>query len=326
MFPWSICRERRCFKMGGGSSGGSSQPTVVNQNTEPWAGQKSFLSAGDTPSTGLYQLANQAYTSMNKTPWSGDLIARPTTGQTQANTQRLDIADQLAGSGYGNNVMQMGNDMLAGKYLDPSSNPYLQSTIAAALNPVTERYIEQILPQIRSRAVSGGAYEGSAPEFSATQAAGDFARETGDIASRIAYQNYATERANQLNAPGLIQQALGMQLMPSSIYEGVGETQQAWNQDLLNEAIQKYGMAQQAPWTGLSEYAGLVTAGTPGQSSSANYQYATPSRGSQIFQGALGGGVLGGLAGNVLGDATGWGLAPWGFGGAVLGGLGGGFF
>lgn len=307
--PWGPARlwSRTAHFGGGGSSGGSSSSTT----SEPWEKQAPFLED-------LYKKAQAAWGQTSRTPYSGPITAGPTTAQQQGVKQAQQTAQQYQGAGA--STAQLGQDMAAGKYLTPESNPALQAGISAALNPIYDRYTEQVLPGITSRAISEGAYGGSRHGLGLAQGAQDLNREALDASSRIAYDNYRNERALQLQAPGLIQQGLGLDLTPSDIMLQTGAQQQQWNQIPLNDAITRYNLAQQAPWQGLSNYSQIVQGGFPGSATTSTAQQG--SQAGNAISGALGGASLAGGLGSLAGATGLSALAPWLGIGAVLGGAG----
>jgi len=138
-------------------------------------------------------------------------------------------------SGFWNAATQLGNggvaglggmpgsfaaDTLGGKYLDLSTNPYLQSNIDYAQQPAITAFNKQVLPGIASlfsgsgRTPEAGNLGGDAVA-TATDA---LARNLAGAATQAGYSNYAQERANQLNVlsqlPGLnsaaLQNVMGM--------------------------------------------------------------------------------------------------------------------
>lgn len=106
-------------------------------------------------------------------------------------------------SGASRDILQK---TLAGDFLRPGSNPFLGATITAAQRPVTEAFKELVLPQLRSTFTRAGQTiqgEGSSPFAKAlVQAGRDLTRNLGDIGTRIAGQNFQTERARQQAAVG----------------------------------------------------------------------------------------------------------------------------
>lgn len=306
--PWAAGRffNRKLFFGGGGSSGGSSTTT-----SNPWSGQQPYLED-------LYEKAQTAQGKTPTKPYTGPLTAGPTGAQTQANQAAISLAN--ANMGVGNQVQQLGQDTVAGKYLDPASNPALQAGINAALNPIYERYTRQVMPQVTSNAIAGGAYGGARHGLGLAQASTDLAREGADASARIVYDNYQRERDRQLQGGNIIQQGLGLNTAPIDMLSQAGGQQQGWNQAVNDDQLTRYNMSLQSPWNGLNQYSSIIQGGMPGSSTYSRTSSGSPA--GNAIQGALGGASLAGGLGSLAGATGLSALAPWLGIGAALGGAG----
>lgn len=293
--------------------GGSSAPktqTVTNKQ-EPWKGQQPFL-------RDLYGQAQSAYEATNKNPYAGPLVADPTSQQLAAANMTEGMVPGLTGAGNG--TIDLANRTIAGDFLNVT--PQLQNYVNAAIDPVQERFQEQLIPQLLSGTIASGAYGGSRDALLSAQAGQDFAREAGNIASGITYQNYSDERARQMLAPTMLQQGIDLNLMAPKLLEGVGSARQGWNQAQIDEDYQLNELKRMAPWLGLPEYAGIVGGAIPGGGTTTS-PINRPSTASSIFSGALGGLGVGGSIAGALGLTGLSAFAPFLGGGAILGGLAG---
>lgn len=368
-----------------GGSNKSSGATTTTQTSEPWAGQKPYLSD-------LYAKAQTAANQTNRTPYAGDIIAGP--NQTQLGA--VNLAKQKAGQATNlGAIANSGADYLAnkaksGNYVQSATagnlnmpemnimpvnleqvqgvSPVTQGAINSAINPLQQRLMEQILPGIESAAIEGGAFGGSRMGVIQGQALNDFTKNAQDIAASYAYDDLArrqgmnmqdvmqqrelgasdtmqqrdlmlqdllnkrlqTVRGQQLEqtalgqAAGLQGQGFQQGLLPVELLQNAGGMEQAWSQDTLDEAMQRYNMKKMAPWTGLGEYAGIVQGGFPGGSSTVTGSQAGPSTASRLLSGGVGGGLLGGMLAQQGMFGAGAAASPWGFpllAGAALGGL-----
>lgn len=132
-------------------------------------------------------------------------------------------------SAYWNGAAQLGNDgvaglgtmpssfaadTLGGKYLDLSSNPYLQANIDYAQQPAITAFNKQVLPGIASLFSGSGRTPeaGNLGGDAVATATDTLARNLAGAATQAGYNNYAQERSNQLNVlsqlPGLNSAAL----------------------------------------------------------------------------------------------------------------------
>lgn len=222
-------------------------------------------------------------------------------------------------------VRELGASSARGDWLNAEANPYLMGAMETALKPITRSYAESIFPQLTSNAVLNGAYGGDADLIERQKAARSFGETAADTLAKIGYQNYATERQNQFQAPNLIQQGLGIEMLPAQIQAQVGAEQNAMQQAQLDSQLQAWNDAQEAPWAGL---ANLSTAIQGGQFSTTTGKGGSSTL-TNALKGGLGGLGLGTAMAGSAGTAAG-GLAalggPWGIGlglaGALLGGLG----
>ena len=103
----------------------------------------------------------------------------------------------------------------------------------------------------------------------------------------------------------------------ADVYSNIGQTKQGFEQQGINEQLQKYAELQSSPFAGLGEYLGLVSgaAGKYGSTTTPIYGQGGSTFGSILGQG------LGGYAGAGF---PGLGTAAGGIGGLLSGGLGGG--
>lgn len=285
----------------GGGSGGGTQTVIQESNPQPPAIQLPYLQD-------LYKRAQTASNKVSQAPYTGNLVARPTGAQTEAVTGAETLGRDLMASGYGMGGLDIANATASGDFLRPESNPYLQDTIAAALRPVEEQFFERTLPSIGASAASAGAFGGSDMANLQQAAARDFTRTAGDIASNIAYGNYANERNIQLQSPQLLQGAVQGALTPANLVGQAGQQQQGFEQDLLTEAYKRYQMNLLAPFTGLPEFAALLGTGNFGGGTQSQTSTFAPSGGGGGFgsflQGALGLGAA--AAPFFAGGATPW--------------------
>lgn len=201
-------------------------------------------------------------------------------------------------------------------------SPYRQQVIESATRPLVQQFEQTTLPGISSQFSAAGRYGSGAMERAVGTATEATGRAIGDIASNIAYQDYANERQRQQQALGLqIQgatvapQIYGQQFLPSQQLAQVGAARESIAAQPLQEAIQRYQFQQQIPYQQLQGFLSSVY-GTP----MAGSQYAPPAQTNPAAN-VLGSAALGAGIGNMIGGNLG------GFSstavGAGLGALGG---
>jgi len=308
--------------------------------------------------TDIAQKASGAYGQTSQGVYPYQLSADPNALQLGAQANEATLANNAANSNLGQGYRdagQIGMNELNSGYLhsldNTSFNPTHADTsgvIQAAIDPLREDLMQNILPSIKSKAISEGAYGGPRQDFATTQAVNDFERNAQNTAATINYNDLArTDALSQqdLNqrrenipksslaeqnllsvAPGLASQGFQADLMPNDVLDQVGNAYQLQHQDQLDQLYQRWQMQQAAPWQGLPEYSQIISGNTIGGTSTSTQPGQSPIMGG--LQGALGGlgianalsGISGlGAAGTFLGSGAGLGGSA--LLGAILGGL-----
>ena len=335
--------ENLCFHNKGG--GGSSGSTTTINKTDPPAYLQPYL-------TDIAAQAQTAYNAVPKGGFSGQLVASPTSAQTQALQMQKGVANSLGN--FGQPTLNIANDFAtksqSGYYTQPGTQGFTPTNIGteaavnAYLNPVKQQLQNDILPSLASNAIQSGAYGGSRYYTEmGNQIDQNYTQKAADIAAQIGYgeqvrqqdqifqdnqmraqlmpELFKLEQSAGLVAPELANTGVSQLLTPSSILGSAGQAEQLFNQDVLDEAYQQYMLDIAGPFAGLDQYASIVS-GTPfGGTSTGTTTGARPSGGSNFLSGALGGGMAAyGLASAI--PALGFLGGPIGIGaGAILGGL-----
>lgn len=121
---------------------------------------------------------------------------------------------------------------------DLNTNPYIQNYISSAINPIQQRLQEQILPSIRSDAVSSGMFGGSRQGVGEGLAARGFVSESGDITSRILMNAYQQGLQQQMQALKLSPVIAQLNTVGPDIYRMLGAEERSMNQSQLDSAYQ----------------------------------------------------------------------------------------
>lgn len=221
----------------GSKQGGSIQQSGSNA---PWGPQQGYLQDIFGRAQGLSMQPNL----VPQSPYSANAIA-------QMASQAQDPNSLVARS-----QAQLG-DTISGKYLDVSSNPYLQGSVQQAL--------DQVKRNVSSR-FSGESYGSSANQEW-------LGKSLADTALPIYANNYQKERQNQLTSLGL---APGLQQANTAQLGQAGQLQEARGQAELN-----------APWDQLRQYGGLISGNYGNQSTSTSPYFTNP------WANMLGGGLAG---------------------------------
>ena len=178
-----------------------------------------------------------------------------------------------------------------GQYL--GGNPFFQGAFNPAAKAAQQSYYDAI-QNVTSKAASAGRYGSGAYGQLTDRATGTFANALTDTAGKLAYQNYADERARQAAAtaaaPGMAEADYGdIQKLLS-----LGQGREAYDQTALQDQINRYNYEQNLPQAKLSSYlSGVYGAPSGGVSTSNQPIYSNPSQ--QAFGNLLGAAGTGAL-------------------------------
>ena len=212
--------------MSGGGGGSSTTVSEIPKELKPLASRYT------TEATKLFDTPYSAYTGQK----NADMNPYQT-GALQMVADRANNGDALMNAGYGN-VM----DTISGKYLDPSTNPYLAQNTQIAM--------DQAMGTINSQFNRPGA-------FGSTAHQGVAANQLGNIASQMYGQNYANERQNQLQAWNAAPMFGNAAYQDASQLMTAGQMLQDEGQKNLDWKYQQYQDAQDYPYKNLAAAAGV---------------------------------------------------------------------
>lgn len=266
---------------GGGSGGGGT--TIVQssaqQNAQPWSEQQNYLKTLFSEADKLRQTGGPQY-------FPGQTLATPSPYSGQA----IDLTAQraLQGSPITGAAEQQTTDTLQGKYLDPSSNPWLNATFNQGADQLENRF----------RTAWGGS-DVNPGSSGMNQAA--LGKSQADLATQIYGGNYANERMNQQRALALAPQTANMGYTDLAQLSQAGAAQEQQGQKSINDQISRYNYEQNLPYLNLQNYGKLVSGDYGGT--------ATSTQQTPYFNSGLGSAGKMGLAGlGGLGAGKGLGL------------------
>lgn len=193
----------------------------------PWGPQQAHIG-------NLFARADSLY---NRGPYSGPFIGAqsPYTGMAQ----NLAVKRALDPSSLTAQSQGQLADTISGKYLDPSTNPHLQSSVNDALG--------------LAKSQVAGLYGGPAGQNVGNSGFQEhLTRNLGQVATNAYAAHYGNERQNQLNAMGLAPQ---FDYAQAEALAGVGKQQDARSQ----AEVDAQRMAFNAPWENLAKFQAGVT-------------------------------------------------------------------
>jgi hypothetical protein len=248
------------------NSGGSSTSTQQNYSPEEAARRTQVMDEA----TRIYNATagaaqNSPYPGTQPVPFSPDSI----TAQNYSRDYALGPAVQQAANM--NNAVQFGlYDVLF-----PQTNPALQSSIDAAIRPITQSYTDTggVMSQIRDSAQGAGQFGSSRQGVAEGIAAGRYANAIGDTSSKMANENYQKGLDTFSRTLAFAPQALQSGLMPANILSGIGAQNEQQAQQIQDYLANARMWDYNAPWTPLQNYANIVFGGAnPTSTSQVNTQ------------------------------------------------------
>ena len=299
------------MSLGGGGGGGTTQ-TV--QKADPWAGQQPYL-------TNLYSEAQRLYEQGPQQFFPGQTYAQPTAAQLVA--EQMAAQSALGGqTAVAQSTVPALQQQLAGP-AGLASNPFLAGAAEAAIRPIYGQ-AQGLLQQARRGATQAGQLGGTRQAILEQGVISDYLQKAGDITAQMYGDAYGQTLEAQSRALGLAPTIMPSLVQPAQTLAGVGATQQARQQQAIDEARSRFEFGQQAPSQALSRYANIV-AGSILPGTTTGY---TQGAGGGIGTGSLLGGGLGYALGSAAlpGMTAGAGLATLGgpttmIAGAILGSL-----
>ncbi len=264
----------------GGGKGGDQGSTYVpgpattqtqTTTTDPWGGLQPYL-------TDIYKQAQTAYgTPLSYFPGQTYASFSPETEKSM----EMIKSQALAGSPVAAGATGEAAKTLGGSYLE-AGNPYF-SNMVSNLQKTLE-------PAIGGKFASSGRYGSGAKDVALASA-------MTDEAGKLAYQNYADERANMMKALMMAPQTAQLGTFDASQLAQVGATKEDQTQRGINEAMARQQFGQMEPWQRLSMYANIIAGmGMPGGTST------TTGTGTQLIpREAYGDNTFGDVMGGVTG-------------------------
>lgn len=288
--------------MGGG---GGTTTTTSKVDMGPWSAQSPFLTDVFGQAKGLYDKGPLKY--------YPDSTVSPFTA---AQNQGYNTIANMGTSPFMPASSQNATDTLSGKYLDPSTNPWLGKTFDAASDAVTRQFKTATAPSTDALFSGAGAYNGSARYNAQNNNNLGLGTTLGNLATSIYGGNYQQERQNQLTTQGMVPSLASARYIDPAAQAQAGTAQQAQNQAELTDKVNRFNFDQNSPWQTLGMYKSMID-GNYGQSGTSTSQQPYYSSGlGQGLGGALGLlGTIGSLATPGISGASAL--------GNIFGGLGG---
>src|SRR5262245_24077435 len=229
--------------------------------------------------------------------YQGTTIADFTAPQTSGQQMALGAAGTQADlSGMANRTF----GRLTTDLTDPSQNPQLAGAITASTRPIMQTLTESALPAIRGGAQGAGQYGCSRQALAEGIATRGAEQAVGDTAAKLAQSTYETNMRSQLQALGLLPTVQTGAVTPALTTSGVGDVQQALEQQKLNQQVAGFNYDQLAPYLQSRDLLSIM-AGLPGGTNiSTGMNPPQASGGQKALSGALQGASFGASLGSIV--------------------------
>jgi hypothetical protein len=266
---------------------GSSSPATQTQTTS------TQLSPQQQQLLGLAMPQLSQYAANPTTVPTSGLVAPFTSAQTSGQSQVLGA--NAAQSGITENAANASNFLTTGQALNPSSNPYEEQAINAAIQPIQQNLEFNTLPQLQEQATGVGQTGSSRAGVAQGLASLGASEAEGQTAANIANTSYGTGINAMTQALGLSPATAAAQAIPGATTSAVGDVQQQQQQQNIDAQLLASIYNSQQPLATGEALAGIAS-GIPGATTSTTGTTTaqSPSTLQQILgYGTLGTGLLG---------------------------------
>lgn len=271
--------------MNGGTRQQASESTTTS---EPWKEQQPYLK-------GLFSEAQRQYESGSPEFFGGPQTAEQSAA-TLAGQQYVKGFADTAGRQIAQGATGAFNTGINAANLE--ANPYFDAAAEAAIRPVVRQFNESVLPGIRQNAIASGGYGDSRMGVAEGVASDRLQQNILDTTSRMALDAYGKGLDTQTKTLALAPTTMQTGAQPGAMMDIVGQSEQAYQQQLINDAINKWNFEQTLPANKLATLQSLITGNYGGTTTGQALQ--DVSRTNPLM-GALGGGAAGASIGTALG-------------------------
>ena len=222
---------------------------IAKSDSAPWSGVQDYLKTGFA--TALNQLNSgqpSYYPNATYVPMSGTTAGALGGAENAANT--MWGANQASGSLYGLTPAAMDQTLatVRGDYLT-KQNPYFQQMLTQTM--------QQSQPTIEAAFAGGGRGISGAKDAA-------IADSWANAASKLGYQDYATERQNQIAAAAAAPAMAQAGLSPLEQLGKIGQAREGYAGQELQDKINRWDFGQNQGWNNLAKYMAAVGGGSYG--------------------------------------------------------------
>lgn len=269
--------------MSGGGSGGGGGTTTQIQQIDPV--MRPFINYGLQEATRLYQNPDIPQYFPGQT-FIGP--SQQTQAALQAAQQRATIGNPLTPA-----AQQAALGTIQGQFL--GGNPFFEGAFRGATQAAQTQY-QDAVQQALSNASRAGRYGSGAMGTALDRAGGAFATALTNTAGQLAYQNYANERQRQQAMIGAAPELAQADYQDINRMLQLGQISEGYQQTALEDAINRFNFAQQAPYMKLQSF----LSGAYGAPMGSVGQVTSPQYSGSRFGGVLGGAATGAALGSMI--------------------------
>ena len=250
---------------GGGGQQVQERTTTTTNQIDPML--QPYVQFGLGEARKLYETQGPSY-------FPGQTYVSPTEttlSALQSGEQRAMAGSPLLRAAQAENLANVQGQYLGG-------NPFFQGAFNPAAKAAQQSYYDAI-QNVASKAASSGRYGSGAYGQLTDRAGGTFATALTDTAGKLAYQNYADERARQAAAtaaaPGMAEADYGdiQRLL------AIGQGREGYAQTALQDQINRYNYEQNLPQAKLQSFlSGVYGAPSGGISTATQPIYSNPGQ------------------------------------------------
>jgi hypothetical protein len=269
--------------MSGGGSGGGGGTTTQIQQIDPV--MRPFINYGLQEATRLYQNPDIPQYFPGQTFVSP---SQQTQAALQAAQQRATIGNPLTPA-----AQQQALGTIQGNFL--GGNPFFEGAFRGATQAAQTQYMDAT-QQALSNASRAGRYGSGAMGTALDRAGGVFANALTNTAGQLAFENYNQERARQQAMIGAAPQLAQADYADINQMMNLGQISEGYQQVALEDAINRFNFAQQAPYMKLQSF----LTGAYGAPMGSVGSVTSPQYSGSRFGGVLGGAATGAALGSVI--------------------------
>lgn len=248
----------------------STQTTTIDPTIQP------SLKYGLDEAQRLYQAGGPKY-------YTGDTYVKTDPYTTSAISELAKRA--TAGSELTDKAQTELLGTIKGDYL--GGNPFFQGAFQPAATSARQAF-ETALGDIGSKASLAGRYGSGAMNTQVQGAAGEFAKKLTDTAGKLAYENYAQERARQQQATGMAPAMAEADYTDIQKLLAAGQLNEGYAGKVLQADIEKYNFLQNLPQQQLNQYLNQVYGFPAGKTTTTETPYYTNPLATGLGTGLLG--------------------------------------